>query len=84
MVDGDFDRTILRHVSILKLAEEEAVAILGHGELEELRELGVPEIVVTFGAGGSLVLAQGASVRLAASRPAAIRPGRATPSRSRT
>jgi sugar/nucleoside kinase (ribokinase family) len=66
VVDGDFDRTILRHVSILKLAEEEAQAILGHGELEELRELGVPEIVVTFGAGGSLVLAGGASVRVAA------------------
>jgi sugar/nucleoside kinase (ribokinase family) len=66
VVDGDFDRTILRHVSILKLAEEEAHAILGHGELEELHGLGVPEIVVTFGAGGSLVLAQGASVRVAA------------------
>jgi sugar/nucleoside kinase (ribokinase family) len=66
VVDGDFDRAILRHVSILKLAEEEAQAILGHGELEELRELGVPEIVVTFGAGGSLVLAQGASVRVTA------------------
>jgi sugar/nucleoside kinase (ribokinase family) len=66
VVDGDFDRTILRHVSILKLAEEEAEAIVGHGELEELRELGVPEIVVTFGAGGSLVLARGTSVRVAA------------------
>jgi sugar/nucleoside kinase (ribokinase family) len=66
VVDGDFDRTILRHAAILKLAEEEAHAILGHGELEELRELGVPEIVVTFGAGGSLVLAGGASVRVSA------------------
>jgi sugar/nucleoside kinase (ribokinase family) len=66
VVDGDFDRTILRHASILKLAEEEAQAILGHGELEELRGLGVPEIVVTFGAGGSLVLAKGASMRLTA------------------
>jgi sugar/nucleoside kinase (ribokinase family) len=66
VVDGDFDRTILRHASILKLAEEEAQAILGHGELEELRELGVPEIVVTFGASGSLVLTRGASVRVTA------------------
>jgi sugar/nucleoside kinase (ribokinase family) len=68
-LDDDFDRAILLHVSILKLAEEEAQAILGHGELEELRELGVPEIVVTFGAGGSLVLTRDASVRVAA-RPA--------------
>ena len=59
-LDGDFDRTLLRHVSILKLAEEEAEAILGHSELEELRELGVPEVVVTFGAGGSLVLTRDA------------------------
>ena len=66
VVDGEFDRALLRHVSILKLAEEEAHAILGHGELEELRELGVPEIVVTFGGSGSLVLTRDAAVRVAA------------------
>lgn len=65
-LDGEFDRTLLRHVSILKLAEEEAHAVLGHDELEELRGLGVPEVVVTFGAGGSLVLTSDASVRVAA------------------
>jgi sugar/nucleoside kinase (ribokinase family) len=65
-LDGGFDRAILRHATILKLAEEEAHAILGHGELDELRGLGVPEILVTFGAGGSLVLTDGASVRVAA------------------
>ncbi len=68
-LDADFDRALLRHVSILKLAEEEARAILGGGELEELRELGVPEIVVTFGVGGSLVLTRDAAVRVTA-RPA--------------
>jgi sugar/nucleoside kinase (ribokinase family) len=68
-LDGDFDRTILRNVSILKLAEEEARTILGDGDLEELRELGVPEVVVTFGAGGSLVLTRDATVRLT-TRPA--------------
>jgi sugar/nucleoside kinase (ribokinase family) len=67
--DGDFDPALLRHVSILKLAEDEAQAILGGGELEELRELGVPEIVVTFGAGGSLVLTREAVVRVT-TRPA--------------
>jgi sugar/nucleoside kinase (ribokinase family) len=65
-LDGDFDRALLRHVSILKLAEEEAHAILGHGELEELRGLGVPEVVVTFGGKGSLVLTRDAAVRVAA------------------
>ena len=66
VLEGEFDRTLLRHVSILKLAEEEAQAILGHNELEELRGLGVPEVVVTFGAGGSLVLTRDASVRVTA------------------
>ncbi len=69
VLDGDFDRALLRHVSILKLAEEEAQAILGHSELEELRGLGVSEVVVTFGIGGSLVLTRDASVRVTA-RPA--------------
>ena len=39
-LDGDFDPALLRHVSILKLADEEAEAILGGGDLGELRELG--------------------------------------------
>jgi sugar/nucleoside kinase (ribokinase family) len=65
-LDGDFDPVVLRHVSILKLAEEEAQAILGNGKLEELRALGVPEVVVTFGAGGSLVLTRDAAVRVVA------------------
>jgi len=69
LVDGEFDRTLLRHVSILKLSEEEAQAIIGGGELEQLRGLGVPEVVVTFGAGGSLVLTRDAAVRVPA-RPA--------------
>jgi sugar/nucleoside kinase (ribokinase family) len=63
-LDGDFDRALLRHVSILKLAEEEAQTILGGRELEQLRDLGVPEVVVTFGAGGSLVLTREAAVRV--------------------
>jgi sugar/nucleoside kinase (ribokinase family) len=63
-LDDGFDRALLRHVSILKLAEEEVQSILGGGELDELRELGVPEILVTFGAGGSLVLTREAAVRV--------------------
>ena len=69
VLDPDFDRTLLTHVSILKLAEEEAHAIVGDADFEELRGLGVPEIVVTFGAGGSLVLTRDAALRVAA-RPA--------------
>jgi len=72
-LDGDFDRALLRHIAILKLAEEEAHAILGGDELEGLRELGVPEILVTFGAGGSLVLTRDSAIRVVA------RPSRGDP-----
>ena len=59
-LDAEFDRELLRSVSILKLAEEEAQVVLG-GEVTRrgLRELGVREIVVTLGERGSLVFADG-------------------------
>jgi sugar/nucleoside kinase (ribokinase family) len=63
-LDADFDRTLLCHVSILKLAEEEARTIVGDGDLEELRGLGVPEVVVTFGSRGSFVLTRDAALRV--------------------
>lgn len=56
VLDDDFDPELLRHVTALKLAEEEARAIVGEGDLESLRSLGVPEVLVTFGLRGSLVI----------------------------
>jgi hypothetical protein len=50
VLDGALDRDVLRHVSILKLAEEEA-AVLG-----DVASLGVPEVVVTAGPNGSRVI----------------------------
>jgi sugar/nucleoside kinase (ribokinase family) len=50
---------VLRHVSILKLAEEEAEALVGEPDEDALRSLGVPEVVLTQGSQGSLVLADG-------------------------
>src|SRR2546423_8423276 len=52
-LDADFDPDILRHVSILKLAEEEAEVI------GDLAALGVPEVVVTHGTRGCHVYADG-------------------------
>jgi sugar/nucleoside kinase (ribokinase family) len=66
VLDDDFDRDLLRHIAILKLAEEEARAIIGDADLESLVELGVPEIIVTFGLDGSLVLADGVATRVPA------------------
>jgi sugar/nucleoside kinase (ribokinase family) len=56
---GAPDPGVLRHVSILKLAEEEARALLGEADEPSLRSLGVPEVLVTRGSRGSLVFADG-------------------------
>jgi sugar/nucleoside kinase (ribokinase family) len=49
-LDGDFDRDLLRHVTALKLAEEEAEAV------GDLASLGVPEVLVTRGSRGARLL----------------------------
>jgi sugar/nucleoside kinase (ribokinase family) len=65
-LDPDFDPALLLHVTTLKLAEEEACAIVGELTAETLGSLGVAEVVVTRGAEGALVLADGALVELPA------------------
>ena len=52
-LDADFDRDLLRHLRILKLAEEEAEVI---GSVDRL---GVPEVLVTYGPKGSRILCDG-------------------------
>ncbi|MFN2468997.1 MAG: carbohydrate kinase family protein [Gaiellaceae bacterium] len=69
-LDADYDPALLRSVSILKLAEEEALVAAGGVDEEALRELGVPEVVVTLGSRGAIVCAGG---------PAELIPTRALP-----
>jgi sugar/nucleoside kinase (ribokinase family) len=64
-LDADFDPTILSHVRILKLSEEEAKALLGEVDERTVSELGVPEVVVTLGPRGSIVFADGRAERIA-------------------
>jgi sugar/nucleoside kinase (ribokinase family) len=52
-LDADFDRAMLEHLQILKLAEEEAEVI---GAVDKL---GVPEVLVTYGERGSCVYTNG-------------------------
>jgi sugar/nucleoside kinase (ribokinase family) len=52
-LDASFDRELLRHVAVLKVSEEEAVAI---GSVEEL---GVPEVLLTRGSRGSTIIVDG-------------------------
>ena len=59
--DDGFDPDVLRHISFLKLAEEEAGAFLPRVTDEAIFGLGVPEVVVTLGSRGSIVYAAGAS-----------------------
>jgi sugar/nucleoside kinase (ribokinase family) len=49
----------LEGVTVVKLAVEEAEALLGEVTRERLSRLDVPEVVVTFGARGALVWADG-------------------------
>jgi sugar/nucleoside kinase (ribokinase family) len=54
--DGAFDREVLRHLAVLKLNEEEGRILAGGLEPDALRALGVPEIVLTLGSQGALVV----------------------------
>ncbi|MGB2953897.1 MAG: PfkB family carbohydrate kinase [Gaiellaceae bacterium] len=65
-LDADFDREVFRHVSVLKLAEEEAQTLVGEPDEQALRSLGVREVVVTLGPRGSLVLTDEGLERVAA------------------
>ena len=58
-LDAAYDPEVLRHVSILKLNEEEARVLVGGLDAGALASLGVPEVLVTLGSHGSLVLADG-------------------------
>ena len=53
--DADFDATVLRPVTVLKLSEYEA-ELLGGIDETSLRAFGVPEVIVTLGSRGALVL----------------------------
>ncbi len=59
-LDGKFDRAVLEHISILKLAEDEAVVVAGGTfEARHARELRAPEILVTYGSAGCTLFVAG-------------------------
>jgi sugar/nucleoside kinase (ribokinase family) len=58
-LDGDYDPDVLRAVSILKLSDEEAGLLVDGYDERALARLGVREIVVTLGARGCVVFADG-------------------------
>jgi len=66
-LDRHFDPELLTHISVLKLAEDEAV-IVADGEFDESTAamLGVPEILVTFGSEGCDIYTDGSVTRVPA------------------
>ena len=73
-LDADYDPELLRFVSILKLADDEAAMLVDGYDERALGRLGVPEIVVTLGSRGCIVFAR----RDRRARPLAARSRRAT------
>ncbi|WP_458316660.1 carbohydrate kinase family protein [Mycolicibacterium brisbanense] len=65
--DRNFSPDLLRHLDVLKLAEDEAV-IVADGPFDEAvaEQLGVPEIVVTYGSEGCDIYTDGTVVRVPA------------------
>jgi sugar/nucleoside kinase (ribokinase family) len=56
VLDDDFDPAVLRHVTALKLNEEEVEALGGE---ERAVGLGVPELLLTHGSTGAVVISRG-------------------------
>lgn len=63
-LDSRYDPAVLRHVSFLKLAEEEADAILPEVTDESVRALDVDEVVITLASRGSVVYTEGQSTHV--------------------
>jgi sugar/nucleoside kinase (ribokinase family) len=57
VLEAETDLSLLRHIAVLKLSEEEALALAGGVDERSLSALGVPEVVVTFGSRGSVLVA---------------------------
>jgi sugar/nucleoside kinase (ribokinase family) len=57
VLEAEPDRSLLRQITVLKLSEEEALALAGGVDERSLSALGVPEVVVTFGSRGSVLVA---------------------------
>ena len=69
-VDGEFDAALLASMSVLKLAEDEAVVVAGNTFDERTaRALGVPEILKTLGSQGSIVYTDGRGKHVPAAWP---------------
>jgi sugar/nucleoside kinase (ribokinase family) len=56
VLEPEPEPSFLRYVSVLKLSEEEALALAGRVDERPLSDLGVPEVIVTLGSRGCIVV----------------------------
>jgi len=63
--DADVDRRVFEHLTVLKVNEDEAQILAGGLEPERLRSLGVPEVLLTLGSKGALVVTGDEAVPIA-------------------
>jgi sugar/nucleoside kinase (ribokinase family) len=66
VLEPEPEPSFLRYVSVLKLSEEEALALAGGLDERPLSGLGVPEVIVTLGSRGCMVVAERRLVRVPA------------------
>jgi sugar/nucleoside kinase (ribokinase family) len=64
--DGSIDRRTLGHITALKLNDEEAEQLCGGTDEAALRTLGIPEVVLTLGSEGALIVSGDVVTRVAA------------------
>ena len=74
VLEPEPDLALLRYVSVLKLSEAEAQALVGRLEERALSDLGVSEVLVTLGSRGSLVVARRRLVHVPADPVDAVDP----------
>jgi len=58
VLEPEPDLSFLGHVSLVKLSEEEALALVGGLDERSLSSLGVPEVVVTLGSRGCVLVTE--------------------------
>lgn len=62
VLDADFDPAVLRHLTVLKLAQEEVEALGGQDVAEALA---IPELLLTYGSQGAVLVLRGQREKIA-------------------
>jgi sugar/nucleoside kinase (ribokinase family) len=66
--DREYDPALLAHLTVLKLAEEEAEVVLDRIDRASIEALGIPEVLLTLGPRGSILYADGREQRIRCNR----------------